>query len=71
MWLYIIIMHGKISTLQHLENGWFTIVVIFPLVKNYQLSNYQKMISSDVTCSSSSPLINGEDEQYFKIHTVQ
>ena len=25
---------GKIFTLQRLENGWFTIVVIFPLVKN-------------------------------------
>ena len=28
---------GKIFTLQHLENEWFTLVVIFPLVKNYQL----------------------------------
>ena len=29
---------GKILTLQRLENGWFTIVVILPLVKNYQIT---------------------------------
>ena len=29
---------GKIFTLQCLENGWFTIVVIIHLVKNYQIT---------------------------------
>ena len=49
---------GKILTLQRLENGWFTIVALFPLVNNYQLPNYQKMISSGVTCSSCSCVIS-------------